>query len=255
MASREFQNVDDPMTDVANGGSARSLAVWALPMRTNRRSRKDLTRLLFAHGIRKKPRWYTVFSNQLICLWRLLSRMASPHAQSQDVPMPISLSRRTRRLLAPIGLVHAAMPSLTANARQQATWLWQNMQNHQMALWYDNWVKKNYGVDRLHPDHYINCTAVAVLHLPALPPFPAPVSLIHAAQTIGARVDALLLRHADLFRRLYAHLDMIQRIFVRVPMDIVRQNVPSLRWQPMMLSQLRCGTKLDHFVPAAHLEM
>ena len=26
----------------------------------------------------------------------------------------------------------------------------------------------------------------------------------------------------------------------------MRQNVLSLRWQPMMPSQLRCGTKLDH---------
>ena len=48
VASREFQNVDDLMTDVANGGSARLLAVLALAMRTNRRSWKDLTRLLFA---------------------------------------------------------------------------------------------------------------------------------------------------------------------------------------------------------------
>ena len=44
------------------------------------------------------------------------------------------------------------MPSLTANARKQACWLWQSMQNHQMVLWYDNWVKKNYGVDPLHLD-------------------------------------------------------------------------------------------------------
>ena len=42
---------------------------------------------------------------------------------------------------------------------------------------------------------------------------------------------------------------MIQRTFVKVPLDIVRQNVLSLRWQPMMLSQLRCGTKPDHFKP------
>ena len=62
VASCEFQNVDDLMTDVANGGCARLLAAWALAMRTNRRSRKDLTRLLFAHGIRKKPLWYAVFS-------------------------------------------------------------------------------------------------------------------------------------------------------------------------------------------------
>ena len=68
VASREFQNVDDLIMDVANGGSARLLAVWALAMRTNRRSRKDFTLLLFAHGIRKKPRWYTVFSNQLLLL-------------------------------------------------------------------------------------------------------------------------------------------------------------------------------------------
>ena len=180
VASREFQNVDYLMMDVANGGSAKLLAVWALAMRTIRPSRKHLTRSLFAYGIWKKPRWYTVFSNHLIRLWQFLRKMAAPHAQSQDVPMPISLSRRTHRLLAPTGLVHAAMPSLTANARQQATWLWQSMHNHQMALWYNNWVKKNYGVVPLHCDHSINCIAVAVLHLPALPPFPGHVSLIHA---------------------------------------------------------------------------
>ena len=90
---------------------------------------------------------------------------------------------------------------------------------------------------------------MAVLHLPALPPFPGHASLIHAVHTIGARVDALQLRHADLFRRVYALPDMIQRTFVRVPLDIVdsvRLDVLSLRWQPMMLSQLRCGTKLYH---------
>ena len=81
VARCEFQNVDGLMTDVANGGSARFLAVWALPMRTNRRSWEDLTRL-FAYGLRKKPHWYTVFSNQLICLWQLLRKMAAPHAQS-----------------------------------------------------------------------------------------------------------------------------------------------------------------------------
>ena len=61
VASRESQNIDDLMTHVANGGSARLLAVWAVAMRTNRRSWKDLTRLLCAYGIQKKPRWYTVF--------------------------------------------------------------------------------------------------------------------------------------------------------------------------------------------------
>ena len=120
------------------------------------------------------------------------------------------------------------------------------MQNHLMALWYDNWVTKNYGVDPLHPDHSIDCTALAVLHLPALPLYPCHVSLLDAVRTIGARVDALQLCHADLFRRVYALPDMIQRTFVRVPLDIVQQNVLSFRWQPMMLSQLQCGTKLDH---------
>ena len=85
VASRELQNDDDLMTAVANVGSASLLAVWAVAMRTNGHSRKDLTWLLFAHGIRKKPHWYTVFSNQLICLWRLLRKMAVPNAQPQDV--------------------------------------------------------------------------------------------------------------------------------------------------------------------------
>ena len=199
-----------------------------LAMRTNRRSPKDLTRLLFAHAIRKKPRWYTVFLKSIDMLLATFAKDGSPSCT-----------------LGPIGLVHAAMPSLTSNARQQAAWLWQSMQNHQMALWYDNWVKKNYGVDPLPPDHSINCTVVAVLHLPVLPPFPDHVSLIHAAHTTGARVDALQLRHADLFLRVYALPHMIRPTFVTAPLDIVRQNVPSLRWQPMMLSQLRRGTKGD----------
>ena len=99
VARREFRNVDDLMTDVTNGGCARFLAVWALAMRTNRRSQKDLTRVLFAYGLRKKPHWYTVFSNQLICLWRLLRKMAAPHAQSQDAPMPISMMGWTQCIL------------------------------------------------------------------------------------------------------------------------------------------------------------
>ena len=44
--------------------------------------------------------------------------------------------------------------------------------------------KKNFGVDVLHPDHSINCTAVVVLHLPVLPPFPGHVSLMDAIGTI-----------------------------------------------------------------------
>ena len=48
------------------------------------------------------------------------------------------------------------------------------------------------------------------------------------------------------FGGFYALPHVIQRTIVRVPLDIVRQNVLSLRWQPLMLSQLRCGTKLDH---------
>ena len=91
-----------------------------------------------------------------------------------------------------------------------------------MALWYDKCVKNNYGVDPLRPDHSINGTAVVVLHLLALPPFSGHVSLLDAVQTIGARFDALQLRHADLFWRLYALPDMTQRTFVRVPLDIVR---------------------------------
>ena len=39
---------------------------------------------------------------------------------------------------------------------------------------------------------------------------------------------------------------MIQCTFVRVALDIVRQNVLPLCRQPMMVSLLRCGTKLDH---------
>ena len=88
----------------------------------------------------------------------------------------------------------------------------------------------NYGVDPLHPDHSINCTAVAVLHLPALPPFPGHVSLIHAVQTIRARVDALQLRHADLFPRVYALRDMMHCTNSQVRMMRAMTRTMALRW-------------------------
>ena len=55
------------------------------------------------------------------------------------------------------------------------------------------------------------------------------------AQCDSHRVKLKLIqRHAEFFRRVYA------------PLNIVCRNVPSPRWQPMMLSHLRCGTKVDH---------
>ena len=88
----------------------------------------------------------------------------------------------------------------------------------------------NYGMDPLHPDHSINCTAMGILHLPALPPFSGHVSLIHAVQTIRARVDAFQLRNADLFRRVYALLDTIQCTNSQVRIMPTMTRTMALRW-------------------------
>ena len=114
--------------------------------------------------------------------------------------------------------------------------------NQQVGFYYDNWVKRNFGMYRLHPHHSMNCTAGVVLHLLALPPFPGQVILVDAVQTIGARVEALQAHHIDLCRCVYAFPDMIQRTFVTLVLDNVPRNVLSLRWHPMMLSQLTCGS-------------
>ena len=66
------------------------------------------------------------------------------------------------------------------------------------------WQLENFGVDPLHPDDSSNCTAVAVLHLPVLPPFPGHVLSMDAVETGGTRVEALQARDGDLFRRVYA---------------------------------------------------
>ena len=71
-------------------------------------------------------------------------------------------------------------------------------------------------------------------------------------EIIGAGVEALQARHGDLFRSVYALSSIIHRKFVIVPLDIVRQNTPSFRWQPMMFSQPRCGTKLSHLKLMKH---
>ena len=88
-------------------------------------------------------------ANQFICRLTLQARMATPDSQSHDVLMivsPVDIA-----IVAPAGIVHVGMPALTTNASQQATWLWERMQNHHLGLWYVNWVNKTFRVDPLHP--------------------------------------------------------------------------------------------------------
>ena len=39
---------------------------------------------------------------------------------------------------------------------------------------------------------------------------------------------------------------MCRKYMVGVPLNIVRESVLPLHWRPMMLSELRCGTEIDH---------
>ena len=71
VASGEFRNVDDLIPDVVNGGSTRFLAVWALAMQRIDAHGRILHGCCLPMEYRRSP-VDTAFSNQLICLWRLL---------------------------------------------------------------------------------------------------------------------------------------------------------------------------------------
>ena len=110
----------------------------------------------------------------------------------------------------------------------------------------DNFNRLRTGVDPQNPDLSVNTTAVAVLHIPRPPAWPGHLTL---SQLAGA-MDGVLQSAAESARRLHDLLAYLRsgglvREQCRAPLDVLRKQVRSLQWRPLMIAPLEPGTLLD----------
>ena len=211
--------------------------------RCNRRTRKTIPQIVVASKQNRKPRWLSVFTKQLYMLWSVLHKAARPTSKvsRKDTLTGQPLTQGVRRVLANCGVVTNRPVPLTAKATSAAQQLWSSMSNHQMAMWFDNWWWKRSTIDPEHPNPSMNLTVFAMLHTTDLCPFPRHPSLV----TVLGQLDSAVHSTATALRS----LNDVTRVsldaepeFIRVPLDIKRDNVRSLQFRPLLLTDLTtCG--------------
>ena len=215
-------------------------------VRCNRRTRKTVPQIVVASKQNRKPRWLSVFTKQLYMLWSVLHKAARPTSKvsRKDTLTGQPLTQGVRRVLANCGVVTNRPVPLTAKATSAAQQLWSSMSNHQMAMWFANWWWKRSTTDQEHPNPSMNLTVFAMLHTTDLCPFPGHPSLV----TVLGQLDSAVHSTATALRSLNdvtrASLDA-EPEFIRVPLDIKRDNVRSLQFRPLLLTDLTTGGILD----------
>ena len=214
--------------------------------RCNCRTRKTVPQTVVASKQNRKPRGLSVFTKQLYMLWSVLHKSARPTSKvsRKDTLTGQPLTQGVRRVLANCGVVTNRPVPLTAEATWAAQQLWSSMSNHQMAMWFDNWWWKRFTTDLEHPNPSMNLTVFAMLHTTDLCPFPGHPSLV----TVLGHLDSAVHSTATTLRS----LNDVTRVsldaepeFIRVPLDIKRDNVRSLQFRPLLLTDLTTGGILD----------
>ena len=215
-------------------------------VRCNRRTRKTVPQIVVASKQNRKPRWLSVFMKQLYMLWSVLHKAARPTSKvsRKETLTGQPLTQGVRRVLVNCGVVTNRPVPLTAKATSAAQQLWSSMSNHQMAMWFDNWWWKRSTTDPEHPNPSMNLTVFAMLHTTDLCPFPGHPSLV----TVLGQLDSAVHSTATALRS----LNDVTRVsldaepeFIRVPLDIKRDNVRSLQFRPLLLTDFTTGGILD----------
>ena len=99
------------------------------------------------------------------------------------------------------------------------------MSNHQMILWFDNWYWERFSSDPGNPVRSLNISAIAVLHIPDIPPFPGH----RAYEEISLGLDSLISElHKEVKMMINRCVGIIAEpiddTWVRVPFEFQRQK-------------------------------
>ena len=115
-----------------------------------------------------------------------------------------------------------------------------------MVVQFDNWYRRRYRSDPVQRDCCLSVIAMSVLHtttIPMYPGFPTPDDLLQripqTAHTIAASFRDFP-RAVDALRR-----DPPEAQYVRVPLDVHRDNIRSLQWYPLTLADLVSSSNED----------
>ena len=120
------------------------------------------------------------------------------------------------------------------------------MAGKQLMVQFDNWYRRRYCSDAVRRNCCVNVTAMSVLHttgIPMHPGFPTGDDLLQRIPQIAQTIAASFRE----FRRL---LDALRRYpaeakYVRVPLDVHRDNIRSLQWYPVTLADLVSSSNAD----------
>ena len=224
----EWPNGDAIVASALSNGPTFLFVEWALALRLNRKTRRKMTQLCAARAARPRPRWYKMFCKQIWHLYVQLRHLAAPRKRLRE-RTSLSLNRRDRRQLSATGLVRHTLPSMRSQSDQAAARLWDSIKNRATVMWMDNWYHAQFTV---HPTH--------------LRPFTGHRTLDDLVQNIDATAQGIRQQCAGFSDAIAAvNAQAVARTWIRVPLDIARNRRKRLHWQPMLISELKCGTSAE----------
>ena len=209
---------------------------FARLLRLNRKARHSLQRLKSRPESRAANHFKEEFFN-LYNIWRL---GCIPKHQDEDAPGFASIGRQNRRRLRRTGLLRPREETMKERSAGNMLETWRWMENWQVCVWIDNCYIKQYGTHRTIQDQSQNCTALCVVEIPCrLPYFRGHPTIDVLIGSIGS-VAAALVKTKRSFPGIVKDLGLLAErppaiLSIRVPLDIVRDPLPSPGCKPLLL--------------------
>ena len=201
------------------------------------------------------PRWLLVLQKQVFSLYNIVPVLTYPRAErATGASYRATMTQSIRCKLAMAGECTINAPSISAQARVQASHLWDSLERQQITLWFHNYRRYINGVDPHSPDKTLNVTAVGVLHTTELPQYHGLPGLDAVAQCIPRVVDYLVRCVGLPLQKSTVPDGPILRNWVRAPLDYACNAVVSLNWRPFLLSHVKCGSHFDFLEFVRELE-
>ena len=245
VTKHEWPNGDAIVTSALSNGPTFLFIEWALALRLNRKTRRKMTQLCAARAARPRPRWYKMFCKQIWHLYVQLRHITAPRKRLRE-RTSLSLNGRDRRQLSATGLVRHTLPSMRSQSDRAAARLWDSIKNHATVMWMDNWYHAQFTVHPTEPDVSKNVTVIALLHIIDVRPFTGHRTLDDLVQNIDATAQGIRQQCAGFSDAIGAvNGQAVARTWIRVPLDIARNRWKRLHWQPMLISELKCGMSAE----------
>ena len=242
---------DDFLQGVLTDDDVVVFADAILNSRVCRRRQRSLLQLREALSAPRPVPWARMILSQAFALYCVFRRSAVPYDSRPDVLQGggVHLPRRAQRLLAWHGVLGQTISTRDTLRRRAATAqrkLWNAMRGRHCVVWLDNYQRKRFVANPATGYQNLLCSVMSVLNTDAFdmcPRMPTLSELVvgrsRVAQQVTSAMHRLLQRVADVTER------TVQFDEIRVPLDVVRQDVMSLQWRPFVLSPLCCTGSSD----------